>query len=286
MSNPNESPIIDLASFDTIVDLVGNPFTADLTLFLNGNQFMVMDDLLKAFREEYPTFSNIYYETLPPGILLQQIQAGGNLQIGALHLSVKPDIYTAGKSEMEQLAPSLLAPMPYAENHLALLVPEGNPKNVKGFPDLSDASLRIAMPNPATEGIARLAKEAIRRAAGESAVNEVFQIKLHNGTTRLTTVHHRETVAWLNDHQVDVGVVWKSEAMYAIRQGHPLMMVSLEHFKENPMGQYWVAGVKDAPHPEARDAFLRFLPSKMASEIYSAYGFSPLSHTSSSFAGF
>ena len=50
---------------------------ADLLLFMAGNQFMVMGELVAAFREEHPVVERIFYETLPPGLELQQILAGG-----------------------------------------------------------------------------------------------------------------------------------------------------------------------------------------------------------------
>ena len=51
--------------------------SADLVLFMAGNQFMVMDVLLAAFRNQFPEVQKIFYETLPPGLELKQILAGG-----------------------------------------------------------------------------------------------------------------------------------------------------------------------------------------------------------------
>ncbi len=50
---------------------------ADLVLFVAGNQFMVMEELLGAFQSKYPEVKKIFYETLPPGLELKQILAGG-----------------------------------------------------------------------------------------------------------------------------------------------------------------------------------------------------------------
>ena len=67
---------------------------SDLVLFMAGNQFMVMQELIAAFQKAYPDIKNIYYETLPPGLELKQILAGGAIFRGKL-LSVFPDIYSA-----------------------------------------------------------------------------------------------------------------------------------------------------------------------------------------------
>ena len=40
---------------------------ADLVLFMAGNQFMVMKEIVAEFKTQYPEVKNIFYETLPPG---------------------------------------------------------------------------------------------------------------------------------------------------------------------------------------------------------------------------
>lgn len=286
MSNPSAGPELALPGFDYIVDVVGNPVSADLHLYLNGNQFMVMPALLDAFRKHHPEWPHIFYETLPPGLLAQQMRAHGHLAIGTLRLAVPPDIYTAGRAEMEQLQDLLLEPRPYAENRLALIVPPGNPKGVRGFADLGRDDIRVAMPNPATEGIARLARHALVLAGGESLAEVVFSHKQATGTTRLTTVHHRETVDWLERNWTDVGVVWQSEAAWAIRSGRAVAEIPLDPLAANPVGQYYVAGVKEAPHPAARDAFLAFLSHPEARGIYARYGFLAPSVKPQAYPGF
>ncbi len=51
--------------------------SADLVLFMAGNQFMAMDELIAGFQQEYPDVKNIFYETLPSGLELKQILSGG-----------------------------------------------------------------------------------------------------------------------------------------------------------------------------------------------------------------
>ena len=41
--------------------------SADLILFMAGNQFMVMDEIVSAFQKKHPEITRIFYETLPPG---------------------------------------------------------------------------------------------------------------------------------------------------------------------------------------------------------------------------
>jgi hypothetical protein len=46
---------------------------SQLNLFMAGNQFMVMDELVSSFMRQHPDIQRIYYQTLPPGLQLKQI---------------------------------------------------------------------------------------------------------------------------------------------------------------------------------------------------------------------
>ena len=67
---------------------------AELILFMAGNQFMVMEEIIRAFQKENPEVKKIFYETLPPGLELKQILAGGAI-FREKPLTVYPDIYTS-----------------------------------------------------------------------------------------------------------------------------------------------------------------------------------------------
>lgn len=277
-------PALDI-QYDTLVDFVGDPFMADLVLFLNGNQFMVMSELLDEFRRQYPSYPRIFYETLPPGLLAQQIETGGRIQVGTLDFEVQADIYTAGRGEMVRLGDRLGPALPYAQNQLSLVVSNQNPMHVQGLQDLGKPQIRVAMPNPQTEGIARLARHALVLEGGEILAKKVFEEKALVGETRFTTVHHRQTIPWVVEGQCDVGVVWQSEAYWAQKQGQAVSVVDLPK-GANPMGQYWIAGLTASRHPEARDAFLDFIQTSTAQAIYRRYGFEPVSSDASVYSGF
>lgn len=63
-------------------------------MFMAGNQFMVMGDLIKAFKERHPEVKYIFYETLPPGLELKQILSGGAIFRGRL-IAGSPDVYAS-----------------------------------------------------------------------------------------------------------------------------------------------------------------------------------------------
>ena len=136
---------------DNLPDIWGDISNPQLVVFMGGNQFMVVDDLMAAFKKQYPQYERILVETLPPGLLFQQIQKG-SLVIGNMRISAKPDVYTAGKKKLEENKDMFDTILPFSANSLALMVQKGNPKKVKGLDDLSRKDIRISMPDKKIRG--------------------------------------------------------------------------------------------------------------------------------------
>src|SRR6185437_8044776 len=149
-----------------IADLHGDIVDPQLVVFFAGNQFMVVHDLMAAFRQAHPRYQRIFVETLPPGILAKQIESGA-LVMGNLRIALKPDVYTAGKgaiAEKQKQQDWFADTYDYARNPLAILVAKGNPKHIEGLKDLGRADVRVSMPNPAWEGIAKQIEAGYRKA--------------------------------------------------------------------------------------------------------------------------
>ncbi|MFC1857543.1 hypothetical protein ACFL9U_05870, partial [Thermodesulfobacteriota bacterium] len=85
-------PIIPSNRSDDLhnLEFLDNP---DLILFMAGNQFMAMKDIISDFQREYPDVRKIFYETLPPGFELKQILHGSAVFRDEI-LNIYPDIYT------------------------------------------------------------------------------------------------------------------------------------------------------------------------------------------------
>jgi ABC-type molybdate transport system substrate-binding protein len=260
---------------DQVLDLHGNPNDAQLVIFAAGNQFMVMPLLLHAFEARHPQITRIYYETLPPGIVVDQVY-GGDLRIGNLLLSAKPDVLLAGPAGMRRLqnAGYVHSWTPYASNQLAIMVRKNNPLKVQSLTDLGRNDVRVVMPNPKWEGVAEQVEGAYAKAGGEALVHQIMLAKVANGTTILTRIHHRQTPLYLIESKADAGPVWISEALYAERIGEPLTFVRIPQ-SENVTAAYDAAVLRDAPHAGAAHAFVEFLTTPEARAIYRSFGFGP-----------
>lgn len=162
---PQSKVMFTIPGVDNVPDLFGDINDPQLVVFFAGNQFMCIDDLLAAFKTKYPQYQRIFAETLPPGILAKQIE-GGSITIGNMRIMLQPDVYTAGKSRMDQMMAYCTDTVVYAFNKLAIMVPKGNPKNIKGLKDLGRKEVRVSMPNPEWEGIGKRIEEAYVKAGG------------------------------------------------------------------------------------------------------------------------
>ncbi|GAA4506677.1 substrate-binding domain-containing protein [Hymenobacter ginsengisoli] len=258
---------------DNAPDLYGDVVDPQLVVFFGGNQFMVLDDLLKEFRKAHPEYVRIFVETLPPGILAKQITQG-SLVVGNLRIELKPDVYAAGKNRMDMTPEWFARTTSYAQNRLAILVRQGNPKKVTSLRDLGRPEVRVSMPNPEWEGIGKRIEESYEKAGGAALKTAVMTTKVKAGSTYLTQIHHRQSPLRVLYDQSDAAPVWYTEAFYQKMLGHPVESVAIPA-KENIMANYVAGVMKAAPHAKAAEDFVAFLNSPDGQAVYQKYGFLP-----------
>jgi molybdate transport system substrate-binding protein len=263
---------------DVLADFHGDPADPLLVLYVGGNYFFAMAPLVQAFEARYPQYrGRLYWETIPPGLLVRQIHAGGRVTVGNMTWTAKPDVYVAGLEAVStQIDAGLLAgpAVPYVINTLTIMVPRGNPAHIGGLADLGKARIRLAMPDPEFEGVARQIRASLEKAGGAALAQTVYGTKVHDGTTRLTRIHHRQTPLWIMQCRVDAGVTWKSEALFQEQIGHAIGHVDIPD-SQNSSGVYAGALVRGAAHARAAKEWLEFLRSPGALEIFERYGFKP-----------
>ena len=263
---------------DDMPDFHGNLDHPALVIFVGGNYYFAMAPLVRAFSARHPRLrGRIFYVTLPPGLLIKAMANGGTFTSGNLTFTVAPDVYAAGLKKVQgQIAARRLVPpaVPYATNTLTIMVPADNPAHIAGLTDLGRPGVRLVMPNPAWEGVARQIRMALERAGGPALARTVYVSKVADGQTILTHIHHRQTPLFLMQGIADAGVTWKSEAIFQEQIGHPLSHVDIAP-ADNVTAIYAAAMVRGAQHPRAAHAWLEFLRSDAAQRIFARYGFKP-----------
>ena len=261
---------------DNLADFHGNPINPLLVLYVGGNYFFAMAPLVRAFEAAHPGFrGRIYWQTIPPGLLVKQMEAGGTVTVGNMTWTVQADAYFAGLGAVRRLIERglLVGPaVPYVTNTLAIMVPRGNPVGIKGLADLGHPDIRLAMPNPEFEGVAEQIRASLVKAGGEALAEAVYGAKVRDGTTVLTTMHHRQTPVFLMQGRAQAGVTWQSEAVFQEQVGNPIGRVDIPDAL-NTTGTYAGAVRKDAAHPEAARLWLDFIISDAGLRIFESFGF-------------
>jgi ABC-type molybdate transport system substrate-binding protein len=267
--------VFRVPDIDNVPDLHGNPCDAKLVVFIGGNQFFVLPQLVAIFERQHPELKGrIFYETLPPGILRKQIAAKNVITLGNLTIEVKPDVYEAGASVLHEMEQSgeVKGVVSYVTNDLEIMIPAGNPKNIRSLNDLGRPDVRLTMPNPQWEGVANQIAASLRKAGGEELYQSVYQQKVKDGKTVLSEIHHRQTPMRIMSGQADAGVTWASEVRFQESIGNPIQGIAIPA-NQNTTEIYAGGVLAGAPHPDAATAWLEFLKSPEAQAVYRQYGF-------------
>jgi ABC-type molybdate transport system substrate-binding protein len=134
---------------------IGDSYTSDLVMYLAGNQFMVMQELIQDFQNRNPDIQTVYVETIPPGqIFKNQLLKQGEIE--GQKTAINPDIFASVNiNHLKKLNEKGLMNEHsiYIHNKLELMVAAGNPKAIEGPEDLGRDDLVQSHPNPLTEGI-------------------------------------------------------------------------------------------------------------------------------------
>ena len=263
---------------DNLPDFHGDPCQAKLTVFVGGNYFFAMAPLVAEFVKEHPEFKGkIYYETIPPGLLVDQIKHNGTITVGNMTWTAHADVYAGGMKRVTGVIKDGYATgpaVPYATNTLTIMVPKGNPAHITGLADLGKPGVRLVMPNPKFEGIGRQIKASLAKAGGDALVNTVYTDKVKNGETLMTHIHHRQSPLFLMLGRADAGVTWQSEAIFEEDVGNPISHVAIPD-SQNTTAIYAAVALKAAPHKKAAHMWVNYLRSPQALAIFERYGFKP-----------
>jgi ABC-type molybdate transport system substrate-binding protein len=271
--------IFRVPDVDNVPDLHGNPTDAKLVIFIGGNQFFVLPQLITAFERHHPKLrGHIFYETLPPGVLQKQIAADNAITLGNLTIQIKPDVYEAGTRvlhEMEQHG-QLNRIVEYATNDLEIMVAAGNPKGIRSLTDLGRPDIRLSMPSPQSEGLAKQIATSLRKEGGKELYQSVYEHKVKDGETVLTEIHHRQTPMRIMNGQADAGVTWSSEVRFQQSIGNPIQGIVIPA-NRNTTAIYAAGMMAHASHARAAWEWLSFLRGREAQAIYRKYGFRSIS---------
>ncbi len=251
---------------------------AGLILWLAGNQFFAMDDVVGAFQKQNPGTA-VGLITLPPGLLLSAIEKGGWSYAGRTYPG-RPDVYSSvnlGHLKKLKAAGLMSEYAIHMHNEMVLMVAKGNPKKIRGIADLKRPEVRTSMPNPVNEGIMQFYGRKVLERHGLwghiSGGKECFSCQTTPGNW-FTSVHHRETPDRILANQSDTGIVWLTEVTEAQRAGSAVDAVRLppaDSLRDEVA--YAIGALNGSPHRAMAARYLAFLATPQAQAAYAKYGF-------------
>jgi ABC-type molybdate transport system substrate-binding protein len=251
---------------------------AEVILWLAGNQFFAMDDVVHAFQAQSPG-TDVGLITLPPGLLLAAIEKGGWTYMGQDYPG-RPDVYSSvnlGHLKKLKQAGVMSRYAIHMHNEMVLMVAQGNPKRIAGVADLKRADVRTSMPNPVNEGIMQFYGRKVLERHGlwqhVSGGKECFSCQT-TPNNWFTSVHHRETPDRILAGTSDTGFVWTTEVSQAKRIGKSIDAVKLppEDSLRDEVA-YAIGPLETAPRKAVAERYLAFLGTESAQAAYAKYGF-------------
>lgn len=182
-------------------------------------------------------------------------------QMNQLDITASSDINTDGLDfVLSETRINLL------ENKVALVIPEGNPKNIKSFDDLVEhlkaGDILLAIGN----GDVPVGQYTQKIFAFYNISEEEISSCLTYGS------NVKEVTSQVSEKTVDCGIVYATDAFSA-------NLEVVDTATKEMCGQvlYPATVLKGSANTEAATAFLEYLKGAEASKIFSSIGFSPLS---------
>ena len=218
------------------------------------------------------SLKNVYDEKLIP--MFQQKYPGvkvtptyassGDLQ-SQIENGLEADVFmSAANKQMNALANKSLinndTNVQFLENKVVLIVPKDSSANISSFDDLKKVNGTIAIGDPASVPAGQYGKEVLTNLGIWNATES----KMSLGTS-VTAVLNQ-----VAEGSADCGIVYATDA----KSNDKVKVVC-----EAPEGSlktpviYPVAELKNPKHPEAAKAFMEFLKTKEAKDVFVEYGF-------------
>lgn len=267
------------------LDFHGDPWRASLAVLSDGNHYMALEQALSAFAERTAAVDDIFYVTLPPGVL-DPIFKARSVRLGNLRLPIEPHVLIGPRAWLRGHADAghCDAPRPFARSlGNSLLVRRGNPLGIQGVADLYQDDVRLFISNPvreqASHRVYRDTLVALATAQGlDAALLAERLAQGREGIVHGEHVHHREAPAALHADSADTAVLYDHLAL-RLERVFPdrFQRIPLPGAGTDPVGSEQVTTTYAIACIEGMDAFLADALAKhfcdgAVAAIYRSYG--------------
>lgn len=284
LSRHGDRAELSVPASNMVLDLHGDPLAAKLVVYSDGNHHMALADTVAAFAASTPEIGDIFYATTPPRIISQAL-TGGAIATGNVSLSVTPHVFISPGDVLEGLRKKGLV----GDHHpvmrstgLAILVANGNPKNVRAPTDLLAGNIRLAISNPVSEKASYAIYEAALCAFASLEGHAEAGVREYLTSPRVAKsriIHHREIPQILASGGADASLIYYHLALRYTRIFPDLFDLVEVDIASLPAPQrftttYHIAVVGEGGSFGAR--FAQFFQSEQVADIYTRHGLQPV----------
>ena len=248
----------------------------------------------EAYAKIIPLFIAYWKETQNQDVTFEQSYAGsgaqsraviGGLEADIVALSLEGDVTNIAKADLIKRDWKTLAPKNaiVTTSVVGFAVRKGNPKGIKDWADLAKPGLEILTPDPKTSGGAQWNILALYGAALRGKITGVAANDEKAATAFLTSVlknvtaldkDARGSITNFETGNGDVAITYENEVILGQqrKQDYELVLPSSTISIDTPVA---VVDVNSDKHgvTDVADAFVKFIFTKAAQEIFAQYGF-------------
>jgi molybdate transport system substrate-binding protein len=226
--------------------------------------------LAETYEQEHPEIT-ISFNFDSSGTLETQILEGSDCdlfvsaaqkQMNELDKDAAPDTNPDNNDELlEGTRTDLL------ENKVALAVPDGNPKNIQSFDDLAqglkDGSILLAIGNSDVP-VGQYTQKIL-------AYYDLSEEDLASAGCITYGSNVKEVTVQVSEASVDCGIIYQTDAFSA-------KLTVVDTASADMCGQviYPAAVLKNSAHPDEAKAFLAYLQTPEAQQVFEEVGFTPI----------
>lgn len=242
----------------------------ELTVFAAASMTETLTKLAETYEQKHPEIT-ISFNFDSSGTLETQILEGSDCdlfvsaaqkQMNELDKDSAPDTNPDNNDELlEGTRTDLL------ENKVALAVPDGNPKNIRSFDDLADdlkkGSVLLAMGNSDVP-VGQYTQKIL-------AYYGLSEDQLTSDGCITYGSNVKEVTVQVSEASVDCGIIYQTDAFSA-------KLTVVDTASADMCGQviYPAAVLKNSAHPDEAKAFLAYLQTPEAQQVFEEVGFTPI----------
>ena len=223
------------------------PVSGDITVFAAASLTDAFNEIGSAFTAANPD-AKVTFSFDASSALVQQISQGAPADVFA----------SADTSNMDKLTTAGLngsAPVVFATNLLAIIVPKGNPAGITGVADLAKPDVKVVVCAPEVP-------------CGKYAT-QVFDAAKITVTPVSQEQNVKGVVTKVTSGEADAGIVYITDVMAA---GDKAEAVTIPN-DINVVAKYPIASVKASTHADVDQAFIDFVLGPDGQQILAKFGF-------------